>query len=136
MQKDFMEEAIKEAKKGKNIQEVPVGAIIVKDGKIISKAHNTVEKTRNVFSHAEVNAIIKAAKIMGNWRMDGCELYVTLEPCKMCKEVIKRARIKKIYYGIKNKEYELKKNIYIESKDSSQKKRIIKLLELFFESKR
>lgn len=136
MHNDFLEKAIEEAKKAKNKQEVPVGAIIVKDGKIIARGHNSVEKTKNIMSHAEINVILKAAKKINNWRMNDCELYVTLEPCKMCREVIKRTRIKKVFYGIKNKEYELVENKYIESNNGKQKEKIKKLLELFFEAKR
>lgn len=136
MHNDFLEKAIEEAKKAKNKQEVPVGAIIVKDGEIIARGHNSVEKTKNIMSHAEINVILKAAKKINNWRMNDCELYVTLEPCKMCREVIKRTRIKKVFYGIKNKEYELVENKYIESNNGKQKEKIKKLLELFFEAKR
>lgn len=136
MNDTFFDIAIKEAKKAKNKQEVPVGAIIVREKKILSKGHNKVEKTNSILSHAEIIAIQKACKKIKDWRLDDCELYVTLEPCEMCKEIIKRARIKKVYYGLKNKGYTLKKPTYIENKNSIQKKEIEKLLVSFFKIKR
>lgn len=132
----FFDIAIKEAKKAKNKQEVPVGAIIVREKKILAKGYNKVEKTKSILSHAEIIAIQKACKKKKDWRLDDCELYVTLEPCEMCKEIIKRTRIKKVYYGIKNKEYKLKETIYIENKNTIQKNEIEKLLVSFFKIKR
>lgn len=92
-----MQLAIEEAKKVKN--DVPVGAVIVKDGEIISQAFNTKEKDNDVTAHAEILAIRKAEKVLGNWRLDDCEMYVTLEPCPMCGWAILQSRIKTLYFG-------------------------------------
>lgn len=89
--------AIEEAKKSDG--DIPVGAVIVKSGEIIAKAHNTREKDNDVTSHAEILAIRKAGKIFKNWRLDDCELYVTLEPCPMCGWAILQSRIKSVYFG-------------------------------------
>ena len=95
----YIEIALKEAKKSIKTGDIPVGAIIVENGKIITKAHNTREKKHNITGHAEINAIEKACKKKKTWHLNDCELYTTLEPCKMCLEVIKQARIKKVYYA-------------------------------------
>ena len=101
MEKDilFMKEALKEAKKAKRILEVPVGAVIVKDGKIISRAYNQKEKRFDATKHAEMLAIQKASKELKSWRLIDCEMYITLEPCSMCAGAIIQSRIKKIYIG-------------------------------------
>ena len=78
--------------------EVPVGAVIVKDGKVLAFGYNTREKDQNVLGHAEINAILEAQKILNNWNLSGCDLYVTLVPCSMCLEIIKQSRIDNIYY--------------------------------------
>lgn len=78
--------------------DVPVGAVIVKDGKILAFGYNTREKDQNVLGHAEINAILEAQKILNNWNLSGCDLYVTLVPCSMCLEIIKQSRIDNIYY--------------------------------------
>lgn len=95
----FMKEALKEARKAYNKEEVPVGAVIVKDGQIISRAHNLKESKKMATSHAEILAIEKACKKLGAWRLEGCEMYVTLEPCTMCVGALINSRIKKIYIG-------------------------------------
>ncbi len=97
--KEFMKEAINEAKKAYSDGEVPVGAVIVKDGKIIAKGRNHREQKQNALSHAEIEAINSACKALGSWRLDECELYVTLEPCPMCTGAIINARIKKVVFG-------------------------------------
>lgn len=94
-----MKEALKEARKALEIEEVPVGAVIVKDGKIISRAHNTKETKRDATCHAEILAIKKACKKLNSWRLLDCEMYVTLEPCSMCAGALINARIKKLYIG-------------------------------------
>ena len=94
-----MKEALKEAKKAFDKEEVPVGAIIVKDGKIIARAHNEKETKNDSTSHAEINAIKKACKKLGSWRLLDCEMYVTLEPCPMCAGALINSRIKKLYIG-------------------------------------
>lgn len=78
--------------------DVPVGAVIVKDGKVLAFGYNTREKDQNVLGHAEINAILEAQKILNNWNLSGCDLYVTLVPCSMCLEIIKQSRIDTIYY--------------------------------------
>ena len=99
MQEQFMKEALKEAKKAYNKLEIPVGAIIVKDGKIIARAHNIKEEKQDTTKHAEIIAIQKASKKLETWRLNDCEMYVTLEPCAMCAGAIIQARLKKVYIG-------------------------------------
>ena len=95
----YMELALKEAKKAFDKGEVPVGALIVKDNKILAKAHNKKEQKNNTIYHAEIEAIIKASKKINNWMLDNATLYVTCEPCIMCAGAIMQARIKKIVYA-------------------------------------
>ena len=99
MEEKFMKEALKEAKKAYSKDEVPVGAIIVKNGKIIARAHNLKETKKLATSHAEILAIQKASKKLDAWRLENCEMYVTLEPCPMCSGAIIQSRIKKVYIG-------------------------------------
>ena len=98
-QEEFMKIALKEAKKAFLKEEIPVGAIIVKDGKVISKAHNSKETTSNACGHAEILAIQKACKKLDSWRLLDCEMYVTLEPCPMCAGALINSRIAKVYIG-------------------------------------
>lgn len=98
---DFMKEALKEARKAYQEDEVPIGAVIVKDGKIIARGHNNREKSQNAIKHGEIIAIEKACKKLKSWRLDNLELYVTLEPCPMCAGAIANARIAKVVYGCK-----------------------------------
>ena len=102
MKEYFMKEAIREAIKAKNIEEIPVGAVIVYNNKIIARAYNKKEKLQNSLRHAELIAINKACKKLNSWRLNDCEIYVTLEPCNMCMAAIIESRIGKIYYGIDN----------------------------------
>ena len=102
MQQKFMREAIKQAKKAYAIDEVPIGCVIVYEGKIIARGYNRRTTDKNTLSHAELNAIRKASKKLGDWRLDDCEMYVTLEPCQMCAGAIVQARIKKVYIGCMN----------------------------------
>ena len=102
--KAFMNEAIQEAIAARNEEEIPIGAVIVKDGSIISKAHNLKEILNDVTAHAEILAIKEAAKVIGDWRLNGCEMYVTLEPCSMCASAIIQSRISKVYIGAFNNE--------------------------------
>lgn len=99
MDKKFMCEALNLAKIAASEGEVPVGAVIVKDGKIIAKGKNEREKKQNALSHAEIEAINNACNALGSWRLDGCEMYVTLEPCPMCAGAIINARIKTLIFG-------------------------------------
>lgn len=95
----FMKQALKEAKKAYDELEIPVGAVIVKDGKIIARAHNQKEKKQDTTKHAEISAIQKASKKLNNWRLNDCDMYVTLEPCAMCAGAIVNSRIRKVYIG-------------------------------------
>ena len=95
----YMKQALKEAKKAYKKLEVPVGAVIVKDGKIIARAHNQKETKTDTTKHAEILAIQKASKKLESWRLIDCEMYVTLEPCSMCAGAIINSRIKKVYIG-------------------------------------
>ena len=97
--KKFMKAALKEATKAYSKEEVPVGAVIVKDNKIIARAHNLKETSLNAVSHAEILAIQKACKKLGSWRLTDCDMYVTLEPCTMCTGALINARIRKLYIG-------------------------------------
>ncbi len=94
-----MVQALKEAKKAHDEGEIPVGAVIVKEGKIIARGHNKRVKSGDIFSHAEMLALKKASKKIGDWRLSDCEMFVTLEPCAMCLGAAINARIKKIYFG-------------------------------------
>ena len=95
----FMKQALKEAKKAYEKLEVPVGAVIVKDGKIIARAHNLKDTKTDTTKHAEILAIQKASKKLESWRLLDCEMYITLEPCSMCAGAIINSRIKKVYIG-------------------------------------
>lgn len=97
----FMKIALIEAKKAYDKNEVPVGAVIVHEGKIIAKAHNLREKSRRATAHAELLAIEKANKKLKSWRLDNCTMYVTIEPCPMCSGAILQSRIKQLIYGAK-----------------------------------
>lgn len=99
MEEKFMKLALKEAKKAYDKLEVPVGAVIVKDGKVIAKAHNLKETKFDTTKHAEILAIQKASKKLESWRLLDCEMYVTLEPCSMCAGAMINSRIKKLYIG-------------------------------------
>lgn len=99
MQEKFMKIALNEAKKAYNKGEIPVGAVIVKDDKVIAKAHNLKELKKDTTKHAEILVIQKASKKLDSWRLEDCEMYITLEPCSMCAGAIIQARIKKIYIG-------------------------------------
>ena len=95
----FMRQALKEAEKAYEKEEIPVGAVIVKNGKIIGRGHNLKEGKKDTTKHAEIIAIQKASKKLDAWRLEDCEMYVTLEPCTMCMGAIINARVKKVYIG-------------------------------------
>lgn len=99
MEEKFMELAIKEARKAYAKMEVPIGAVIVKNGKVIAKAHNLRETKKQACAHAEILAIEKACKKINAWRLEDSEMYVTLEPCPMCAGAIINSRMKKLYIG-------------------------------------
>ena len=98
----YMREAIKQAKKAYAIGEVPIGCVIVYEGKIIGRGYNRRTIDKNPLAHAELIAIKKASKKMGDWRLEDCTLYVTLEPCQMCSGAIVQARMKKVVVGCMN----------------------------------
>ena len=98
MNKELIDKIIDNSKCSLNSLDVPVGAIIIKDGIIIGSGYNTKEKNKNVLEHAEINAIREAQKNFNNWNLNGSDMYVTLNPCSMCMEVIKQARISNVYY--------------------------------------
>ena len=98
----FMNEAIKEAIKAMDIGEVPIGAVVVKDNNIIARAHNLRETLKDPTAHAEILAIKEASNVLGGWRLIGCTLYITLEPCQMCSGAIIQSRIEQVVYGTKD----------------------------------
>lgn len=124
--KELCNDAIRE-------NEVPVAALIVENDKIISKAYNLVEKTHDFMNHAEIIAIKNAIALKKNWRLDKCTLYVTLEPCSMCREIIKKSRIKNVIYYSRQNEYNTEKEpkyLYNDNTYFSQ------VLSNFFKNKR
>lgn len=98
----YMKEAVKQAKKAYTLGEVPIGCVIVYQNKIIGRGYNRRNTDKNALSHAEITAIRKASKVMGDWRLEDCTLYVTLEPCQMCSGAIVQARISKVVIGCMN----------------------------------
>ena len=104
-QEEYMKIALIEAKKARKNEDVPVGAIVVRSNKIISKGYNKKEKNKNSILHAEIIAINKACKKLKTWRLDDCEIYITLEPCMMCTGAINQSRIKRVFYGSKNEKF-------------------------------
>ena len=102
VQEKFMKEAIKQAKKAYELGEVPIGCVIVHEGKIIGRGYNRRNTDKNTLAHAEITAINKASKIIGDWRLEECTLYVTLEPCQMCAGAIVQARIPEVVMGCMN----------------------------------
>ena len=143
---DYMKVALEEAKIAYDNNEVPVGAVIVKDNKIIAKAHNLKRNSNNIMNHAEIIAIMEASEYLGDWRLNDCDMYVTLEPCPMCAGAIEQSRIRKIYIGsesnitcnrdvikniMQNSDYNHRVEIeYVKNEDCS------KILTSFFANKR
>lgn len=105
MDEKFMDRAISLAKVAITHDETPIGAVIVKDGEIIAEAYNLKESTNNAIWHAEMVAIDRATKALGNWYLSGCEMYVTLEPCVMCVGAIVNSRIDNVYFGAYDKRF-------------------------------
>ncbi len=141
MNEKYMMLAIDEAKKAYKKNEVPIGCVIVKDGRIISKAHNKKEIKKNAIMHAEIIAIAKACKKLKTWHLDDCILYTTVEPCMMCTGAIIQSRIKKIYYSISNKSFGELENYHLKNKKIFIQNNILneeskKLLQQFFKEKR
>lgn len=98
----YMKEALKQAKKALKLGEVPIGCVIVYEGQIIGRGYNRRNTDKNTLAHAEITAINRASKIIGDWRLEGCTLYVTLEPCQMCAGAIIQARIPEVVMGCMN----------------------------------
>lgn len=147
MHEKFMKEALIEAEKSFKIDEVPIGAVIVSNGKVLARAHNLKNKNNSSLSHAEMIAIGRASKKMQNWRLDDCDIYVTLEPCPMCASAIKQSRISNIYYGVESRNVNNHKifEMICENKDNNspvkyysgfRKNECLILLNKFFKSKR
>jgi len=99
MQNPFMVEALKEARKAFDAGEIPVGAVIVKNGQIVARGHNLREREQNALLHAETVAIARACEALGRWRLSDCDIYVTLEPCAMCCGAIAQAKLRRVYFG-------------------------------------
>ena len=139
MNEKYIEKIYDLAKKSYDIDEIPVGAIIVRNGEIISEGINSRECMNSVIGHAEINAIEKACKVVGDWRLDDCEMYVTLLPCMMCSGAILESRINKIYYlcNRTNVCFQTSKFINVEKiENSDYEEKYLNLLKLFFENKR
>ena len=101
-QEKYMREALRQAKKALLLREVPIGCVIVNEGKIIARGYNRRNTDKNTLSHAELNAIRKASKKLGDWRLEGCTMYVTLEPCQMCAGALVQSRIDEVVIGCMN----------------------------------
>lgn len=141
MNEKYMMLAINEAEKAYKKNDVPIGCVIVKEGRIISKAHNKKEIKKNAIMHAEIIAIVKACKKLKTWHLDDCVLYTTVEPCMMCTGAIIQSRIKKIYYSISNKSFGELENYHLKNKKIFIQNNILneeskKLLQQFFKEKR
>ena len=134
MNERFMLEALKEAKKAYKKGEVPVGAVIIKNNKIIAKSYNKIEKKQDSTNHAEINVIKLASKKLKNWRLIDCDLYITLEPCDMCKGAIKNSRIKNVYFLVSKKQENIQKTTYKIIKNYQIE--YLDLLQGFFKEKR
>lgn len=98
----YMKEALKEAKKAYRLGEVPIGCVIVYEGRIIGRGYNRRNTDKSTLSHAEITAIKKASRVIGDWRLEGCTLYVTLEPCQMCSGAIIQARVDRVVMASMN----------------------------------
>ena len=109
---DFMTAAIAEAEAALAAGEMPVGCVIVKDGKIIARGRNEREETHDPTAHAEIIAIRRAAQVLGDWRLEGCTLYVTLEPCPMCAGAISQARVSRVVWGAADEKYGCAGSLY------------------------
>lgn len=138
----FMQIALKEAEKSLKINEVPVGAVIVKNNKIIAKAHNIKEKKQDVTKHAEIIAIQKASKKLKDWHLNDCTIYITLEPCVMCMGAIMQSRMEKIVYATSSQKFGYSNLFNIDEQNKILiledicKEESIKLLQMFFKNKR
>ena len=135
----FIDKIYNLALKSYDIDEIPVGAIIVRNGEIIAEGINNRETDNSVIGHAEINAIKEACDIVGDWRLDDCEMYVTLLPCMMCSGAILESRLKNVYYLCDRTNVCFKTEDYInviKINDELMEKKYLNLLRLFFENKR
>ncbi|AUD64319.1 tRNA-specific adenosine deaminase [Tenericutes bacterium MZ-XQ] len=142
----FMKAALKEAQKAADKEEVPVGAVVVYQDKIIARAHNMRENKQIFHGHAEFLAMMKAQKKMKSWRLEDCEIYVTMEPCPMCAGAMIQSRIKKVYYGVADKKsgvatsichlFDLPFNHKVETEGLIMHKESEKILKSFFQKLR
>ena len=133
----YIDILIKEASKAYKKNEIPVGSIIVRNNKLLSKSHNNRQYKKSVIGHAEILSILKAEKKIKDWRLDDCEMYVTLEPCDMCKTIIEESRINKVYYILPNKNTKVKSDKYIQTNVCKKEYEICKnMLKSFFENMR
>ena len=142
----YMQIALKEAQKSLQLDEVPVGAVIVYQDKIIAKAHNLKEHSKNAIAHAEILAIEKACKKIGDWRLNECTMYVTLEPCLMCAGAMIQCRLGHLVYAASNSKFGYvesidqilnnSKNNHIVKVEKEKNEECLKLLQSFFQKKR
>ncbi len=134
------DECIEEARISYQQGDVPIGAVVVLNGIIITKAHNTRQQNHNILEHAEINAIIEASQLLNRWNLADCELYVTLKPCSMCVEVIKQARLSKVVYLLDKLDYkkEYSSTLFEKSDDlnGESEQTYRNLLSSFFQGKR
>lgn len=138
MDKDLIDKIIDNSKCSLSSFDVPVGALIIKDGVIIASGYNTREKNQNVLEHAEINAIKEAQKIFNNWNLNGCDMYVTLKPCSMCMEVIKQARISNVYFLAEkpSSKVEFNRTNLVKINNDSKEKEYLEILSDFFKKLR
>ena len=134
----YIDICLDEARISYQQSDVPIGAILVKNGEIIAKSHNTRELDNSILGHAEINVILEASKVLNRWNLSDCELYVTLKPCSMCMEVIKQSRIRKIYYLLDKPDYkkEFTKSEFIKISENKSEQMYQKMLSDFFKDKR
>ena len=138
MNKELIDKIIDNSKCSLSSFDVPVGALIIKDGVIIASGYNTREKNQNVLEHAEINAIREAQKIFNNWNLNGCDMYVTLKPCSMCMEVIKQARISNVYFLAEkpSSKVEFNRTNLVKINNDSKEKEYLEILSDFFKKLR
>ena len=138
MNKELIDKIIDNSKCSLSSLDVPVGAIIIKDGIIIGSGYNTKEKNQNVLEHAEINAIREAQKNFNNWNLNGSDMYVTLNPCSMCMEVIKQVRISNVYYldSKPSSKKEFNKTNFVKIDNESKEEEYLEILCDFFKKLR
>lgn len=135
---DYLTKIIELSKKSLESGDVPIGAIIVKDGKIIGEGYNTREKNNDVMGHAEINAIKDASKNLNNWNLQGSVMYVTLKPCSMCLSVIRESRVDFVYYLLdkSEKKFEYSRTAIHNFDDENVKEEYLRILQDFFKKLR